>query len=100
MVEDSDWVEELLRAEGATPVRDEGFTANLVANLPARRRDLSSWITPSMTVAGAIVAVCTLGSFASAVSALRQIEGGDLLFALLPIGVLLASSAWALSESR
>lgn len=111
MTEDNDWVEQLLRADRAIPVRDEGFTARLLAQIPSRQR-WRTWITPLMTGIGALLAFLTLGGLSPAMSAFRQIEAGDLaamsasgqvvLLALLvlPLAVVLVGGAWALSEAR
>lgn len=102
MTEDSDWVEDMLRADHATPVRDDGFVARLLTQLPARRPDRRPWITPLMTAVGTILAVLSLGGPASALSVLEQtqIAGVVPLIVLLPAVIVLISSAWAISESR
>jgi hypothetical protein len=102
MTDDSDWVEELLRADRARAVRDDGFVERLLTELPARQRNRQAWITPLMTALGAILAVLSLGGPAAALSELRQIEvaGFIPLILLLPVLVVLVSSLWAISESR
>jgi hypothetical protein len=102
MTEDSDWIEELLRADRVTTVRDDGFVERLLTDLPARRRDRRAWIAPLMTAVGAILAVLSLGGPTAALSELQQIEvaGFVPLIVLLPFAVVLASSVWAISESR
>jgi hypothetical protein len=102
MAEDSDWIEELLHADRATAVRDDGFVERLLTELPARRRDRRSWIIPLMTAVGAMLALLSLGGPAPALSELRQIEIAGLipLTVLLPFAAVLASSVWAISESR
>ena len=102
MAEDNDWVEELLRAERAMPVRDDGFVERLLCELPPRRRARRAWITPLMTAVGVVLTVLSLGGPGEALSVLRQIEiaGFIPLIMLLPLIILLASSVWALSESR
>jgi len=61
MAEDSDWIDDVLRADRATPVRDDGFVQRLLTDLPARRAGRRVWITPLMTAAGTILAVLSLG---------------------------------------
>jgi hypothetical protein len=101
MADDNDWVEELLRADRAAPVRDNGFAARTVARLPSRER-LLTWITPVMTGIGATLAFLTIGGLSPPVSAFQQIELGGVLplFLLLAGGIVLAGCAWAISEAR
>jgi hypothetical protein len=102
MSEDEDWVEELLRAHRATAVRDEGFVARALLDLPPRRRARRAWIAPLMTAAGAVLAVLSLGGPEASLALLRQtdVAGAIPLIVLLPFVVVLASSLWAISESR
>jgi len=105
MAEDSpndDWVEELLRADRATAVRDDGFVERLLAELPMRRRDRRTWITPLMTAVGTILAVLSLGGPATALSVLEQtqVAGVVPLIVFLPFVIVLVSSVWAISECR
>jgi hypothetical protein len=102
MAEDDDWVEELLRADRATAVRDEGFVEQLLTELPPRRPARRAWIAPLMTAVGTVLAVLSLGGPEAALSVLRQTEvaGFIPLIVLVPFVVVLASSVWALSESR
>lgn len=104
MAEDDDWVEALLRADPAEPVPDAGFTARLRPNLPPRRHALQAWITPAMTLAGAVLAILTLGGLRAAVGTFPQIEDAGLLpvsiFMVLPLTVVLAGCTWALCESK
>jgi hypothetical protein len=101
MAEDNDWVEELLRANRAVAVRDNGFAQRTVARLPSRGHPLT-WITPLMTGVGAILAFFILGGLSTSVSAFQQIEVGGVipLVLLLACGIVLAGCIWALSEAR
>jgi hypothetical protein len=101
MAEDNDWVEELLRADRAAPVRDSGFAARTVAQLPSRGC-LLTWITPLMTGVGATLAFLTIIGLDPRVSEFHDIKlGGALpLFVLLAGGIVLAGCAWAISEAR
>ena len=102
MAEDSDWIDDVLRADRATPVRDDGFVQRLLTDLPARRAGRRVWITPLMTAAGTILAVLSLGGPATALSVLQHTEvaGTIPLIMLLPFIVVLGSSVWAIFESR
>jgi len=102
MTEDGDWVEELLRGDRATPVPDDGFTARLVSRLPSRRSVLQAWIAPLMTAFGGILAIFASGGWNGTVSEIRLIYVGGVipLLALLPIVIVFAGCAWALSESK
>jgi hypothetical protein len=102
MSEENDWVDNLLRADRATPVRDDGFVLRLLTDLPQRRRARRAWIAPVMTAVGAVLAVLSLGGPATALSVLQQTQVAGLvpLIVLLPFLGVLAGSVWAISESR
>lgn len=97
----SDWIETLLRAERAVPVKDEGFVERLLPHLPPRRRRWG-WIAPAMTTLGILLALLSLGGPGRALFVLRHTEvaGGVPLILLLPLLILLVSSLWALSDSQ
>jgi hypothetical protein len=95
-----DWLDDLLQADRATPVRNDGFVERLLTELPARRRSRPVWITPLMTCAGTILAVLSLGGPADTLSLLQntEIAGFIPLGVLLAFGVLLVSCLWAVDR--
>jgi hypothetical protein len=100
MAIDDEQIEELLRADRATPVPDDGFVERLLTQLPRRRE--RRWIAPLMTVVGALLAMWSLGGPQAALSLLwqTQVAGAIPLILLLPFVAVLASSLWAMAESR
>lgn len=108
---DSEWIDRLLRedARAAAAIPDDGFTARVMARIPARsqlsRRNYG-WIAPLF---GA-VAIAGVSTFSPAVSELltplRTLVSGsapnlrDLLPMIAVAGAVYASLWFSLSESR
>jgi hypothetical protein len=98
---DDERIEALLRADRATPVRDDGFVAHLLIDLPPRRRARPAWIAPVMTTVGCVLAVLSLGGPQATLSLLStEVARFIPLVLLLPVGGVLISFLWALSGSR
>jgi hypothetical protein len=101
MTEEGDWLDELLRTNPIVGVQDNGFTDLLMARLPRRRPGAIRWIVP----AAALIGTVPSAMFSTGHTLLPALQ--DLIlqqrleaFALLPIALIWAACAWALSESR
>ena len=91
------WIDSLLRddAAAAVTVADDGFTAALIAGLPARpERSRYRWIVPAMSVVGFVVGLLflwggeDLSLMLAGLAQARSLSLRSLLLAALPLGVL------------
>jgi hypothetical protein len=101
MTEEGDWVDDLLRTGPIVRVQDNGFTDLLMARLPRRRPESFRWIVPAAMLIGIVPSamVCVGQGLLPAVQNLIVQQRLEAL-ALLPIALIWAACAWALSESR
>lgn len=102
MTERQDWLDELLRTGRPAPVADQGFTARVVARLPARSRATRQWVLPSTLAVGAVSAILVSGARVDLVAALQLLiaEHRVSITGFLPVLLALACCAWALAESK
>jgi hypothetical protein len=101
MTEEGDWLDELLRTNPIVRVQDNGFTDLLMARLPRHRPEAFRWIVPAAATIG-VVPSAMVSTGHGLLSALQNLIVQQHLeaFALLPIALIWAACAWALSESR
>jgi hypothetical protein len=102
MIDKQDWLDDLLRDGRPVPVPDEGFAAQVMTRLPSRARVAPRWLLPVSVAIGAISAIGVLGTSDTVVTSLQLLVGEHRLSvaALLPVVLVWAGCAWALSESR
>jgi len=102
MTEPEDWLDALLRAGPAAVVADEGFADRVMARLPAPARLAPRWLLPASLALGTISALLVSGTGDNVVSALQLlvIDHRLSLAGFLPVLLVWAGCAWALSESR
>lgn len=98
MNEDTDWVEELLRAQRAEPVADDGFSKRLSSRL---HRQLRWRPVPMFTSAGFVLAALSLlNSRILADIAAIVSSYGLLTVGLVALGLTWVSCAWAVVASN
>jgi hypothetical protein len=102
MTDNQDWLDEVLRGARAPPVPDAGFADQVMRRLPSRTHVASQWLLPVSLALGAISAILVSGSGENVVSALQLLISEHHLSvgAFLPVVLVWAACAWALSESR
>jgi hypothetical protein len=102
MTDKRDWLDDLLRTGRPAPVADEGFAAQVMTRLPSRVRVAPGWLLPVSVAIGAISAIVVSGTNATVVTSLQMlvVEHRLSVAALLPVVLVWAGCAWALSESR
>ncbi|MEJ0007828.1 MAG: hypothetical protein WDM77_16045 [Steroidobacteraceae bacterium] len=102
MIEPEDWLDELLSAGRAAVVPDEGFAGRVMARLPSRARLAPRWLLPASLALGAMSAILVSGTAGNVVSALQLliVDHRLSLAGFLPVMLVWAGCAWALSESR
>jgi hypothetical protein len=100
--EANDPLDALLRDDAENYLPDNGFTARVVAVLPARRRH--PWarlvVLSAATLAGAALAAWQLPSGGQVLNALPRglaFSQWQTLFLLVPFAIALASLAWGIS---
>lgn len=95
--DDSGWIDALLDndASASPSVADDGFTAALISGLPApAQRSRYRWIVPIMAITGFIVGMGLLSGgedlsmVLTGLARMRSISLREVLFAVLPLGVL------------
>lgn len=102
MTDPEDWLDELLRAERAVAVPDEGFAQRVLSRLPSRTRVAPRWLLPASLAVGTLAAIAVSGTNEDVVSALQLLitEHRFSIAGFLPVLLVWAGCAWALSESR
>ena len=101
MTEESDWLDEQLRTDPIVHVRDNGFTDLVMARLPRRRPEAFRWIVPAAALIGTVPSAIVPTGHGLLPTVQNLIVQQRLeAFALLPIALIWAACAWALSESR
>ena len=102
MTDKQDWLDELLRAERPAAVPDEGFAAQVMRHLPSRTRVAPRWLLPVSMAIGAISAILVSGTGDTVATSLQLLIGEHRLWVagFLPVLLVWAGCAWALSESR
>ena len=98
--DDDRWLEALLREDAETAmvtaaVADHGFTAALMENIPiVSQKSRYSWIIPAMGITGFVVGLVLLSGgeelswSLAAFAQMRSLSLANLLFAVVPLGVL------------
>jgi hypothetical protein len=101
MTQDDEWLEKLLRSAQAQPLADDGFTESLMIRLPSRHLESPNWIIAVSVLIGALLAT-TISSSQGLLWALHSLIGEHQVhtFQLMPLVLIWAAAAWALSESR
>jgi uncharacterized BrkB/YihY/UPF0761 family membrane protein len=101
MTDENDWIDKLLRAKRIAHIQDDGFTESLMRRLPPRRRDAPRWIIPAAASIGAVMAAMASNGhlLSSAVNSLINQHHFEAV-AVLPILLIWAACAWAVSETR
>lgn len=98
------WIERLLREDAAHQphIDDGGFSARVLAALPAPRKSSLPWLMPAATAAGSAVATFLTpagGYFARGFAQLAELHfSSSALLVLVPIAVLYACSFAAVRE--
>ncbi len=102
MAPNEDPIEALLRAQRALPVEDDGFTRQLMSRLPPRPRVAHKWMVPGMTLVGGLLAFVAVSGHDDLEATLEHLVRGEHITALvlLPLALIIAGCAWALSESK
>ncbi len=102
---DDAWLESLLLADARQQphIDDAGFSARVMAALPAPRREVHRWLVPAMAVLGGVVSIGLTpagGYFASHYLGLFDLRHFSLdnLAVLVPVAVLYVCSFAAVRE--
>ena len=100
MTQNDEWLERLLRGGHAEPLADDGFTDSLMTRLPRRRLESPSWIVAVSVLIGALLAT-TISTSQGLLWALHSLMAKHQVhtFQLMPLVLIWAAAAWALSES-
>ena len=104
MNQENDWIEAQLRARRIEPVRDDGFSERLAAQLHPHRtvhRATPRWIVPTLSGIGALLTGVTVppAEWSSAITWASQPQS-LLILALAATVVVWSGSAWALLDRR
>ena len=100
MTEQDDRIEALLRTRRIEPIPDGGFSAQVMAGLPSRRRG-HRWIVPALSGIGALMAALILpkDQLSMAIADLAQ-PRVFLELALAFTSIVWIGSAWVLVDRR
>jgi hypothetical protein len=102
---DDAWLERLLREDAAVQshIQDDGFSARVMAGLPARAKPAPAWLVPAMTMAGCALAAAVTPAGDHVFHSLMQLTDWrhfhpSNLLALVPVAVVYACSFFSASR--